>query len=278
MRVADVLFRRDMLGPSLLNLAASITGLLLIEKLVLDCLLPKWIPSIEAFESLLGKWEAVAFIATLNSTISFWAFGSLFALPAIFKVRYWKIQERDMEMQKLFSSLPLIIFNFALQVLVGLPGMLYGLPTKAFDWHALPNTNVLLRDVVVWLVVEEICFFYVHRWLHENKWMYAKVHKIHHTWTSPISLVAIYCHPFEHLVSNILPVLLGPILCGSHAAAVAVFLFVGTLHTLIVHSGYWFCDDNGMHDEHHAKFNVNFGVLGFMDSLYGTYQLPPGAK
>ena len=38
--------------------------------------------------------------------------------------------------------------------------------------------------------------------------------------------------------------------------------------------GYWFCDDNGMHDEHHNKFNVNFGVTGMMDKWYGTYQLP----
>ena len=29
-----------------------------------------------------------------------------------------------------------------------------------------------------------------------------------------------------------------------------------------------------MHDEHHAKFNVNFGVTGMMDKWYGTYQLP----
>ena len=171
-----------------------------------------------------------------------------------------------------------IIFNFLLQVLVGLPIMIYGLPESSYDWRALPSTDILARDVIIWLLVEEVCFFYVHKWLHDNKKMYAAVHKIHHTWTAPISLVAIYCHPFEHLASNLTPVLLGPILCGSHAAALAIFLAVGTIHTLIVHSGYWFCDDNGMHDEHHAKFNVNFGVMGLMDSFYGTYQLPPGAR
>lgn len=156
--------------------------------------------------------------------------------------------------------------------------MIYGLPESSYDWRALPSTDILARDVIIWLLVEEVCFFYVHKWLHDNKKMYAAVHKIHHTWTAPISLVAIYCHPFEHLASNLTPVLLGPILCGSHAAALAIFLAVGTIHTLIVHSGYWFCDDNGMHDEHHAKFNVNFGVMGLMDSFYGTYQLPPGAR
>ena len=278
-RVSDGLFRRDMLGPSFINLVTSITGLLLIEKLILDFVMPSLIPSIEAFEVFVGKWPAVCIIATINSVVSFWGFGLIFALPALFKVKSWKIQvTKEVNIQMLLDSLPLISFNFVLQILVGLPVMIYGLPESSYDWRALPSTDVVARDVIVWLLVEEVAFFYVHKWLHENKKMYASVHKIHHTWTAPISLVAIYCHPFEHLVSNLAPVLLGPVLCQSHAAALAIFLAVGTIHTLIVHSGYWFCDDNGMHDEHHAKFNVNFGVMGLMDSLYGTYQLPPGAR
>ena len=236
-RVSDGLFRRDMLGPSFMNLVTSITGLLLIEKLILDFILPSWIPSIEAFEVFMGKWPAVCIIATINSVVSFWGFGLIFALPALFKVKSWKIQaNKDLDFKLLLDSLPLIAFNFVLQVLVGLPIMIYGLPESSYDWRALPSTDVLARDVIIWLLVEEVCFFYVHKWLHENKKMYASVHKIHHTWTSPVSFVAIYCHPFEHLLSNVTPVLLGPILCSSHAAALAVFLAVGTIHTLIVHS------------------------------------------
>merc|ERR1719188_68671 len=94
--------------------------------------------------------------------------------------------------------------------------------------------------------------------------------------TAPVSLVAIYCHPLEHILSNVAPLLAGPLLCGSHVVAIAVYLFLGQVHTTAVHSGYWICDDNGMHDEHHAKFNVNFGVTGLMDLLYGTYRLPAG--
>eukprot|EP00449_Zooxanthella_nutricula_P029837 CAMPEP_0198489010 /NCGR_PEP_ID=MMETSP1462-20131121/1153_1 /TAXON_ID=1333877 /ORGANISM="Brandtodinium nutriculum, Strain RCC3387" /LENGTH=139 /DNA_ID=CAMNT_0044217497 /DNA_START=92 /DNA_END=507 /DNA_ORIENTATION=- len=73
------------------------------------------------------------------------------------------------------------------------------------------------------------------------------------------------------------PLLAGPILCGSHVASVGVLLLLGLVHTTAVHSGYWICDDDGMHDEHHRQFNVNYGVVGIMDVWYGTYRLPAGA-
>lgn len=111
-RVADGLFRRDMLGPSFINLVTSITGLLLIEKLILDYVLPSWIPTIEAFELFVGKWQAVCIIAIMNSLVSFWGFGLIFALPALFKVKSWKIQiNKDMDVKMLFEALPLILFQ-----------------------------------------------------------------------------------------------------------------------------------------------------------------------
>mmetsp|Transcript_72055 Transcript_72055/g.166937 ORF Transcript_72055/g.166937 Transcript_72055/m.166937 type:complete len:97 (-) Transcript_72055:82-372(-) len=86
-----------------------------------------------------------------------------------------------------------------------------------------------------------------------------------------------YCHPFEHLLCNITPILLGPLLCGSHVAAIGVFVFLGLVHSVSLHSGYWISDDNGMHDAHHTQFNVNYGVMGVLDAWYGTYILPERA-
>merc|ERR1719414_2238839 len=125
--------------------------------------------------------------------------------------------------------------------------------------------------------MEEVCFYHFHRLFHESKKLYAMIHKLHHTWTAPVSVIAIYCHPVEHILCNVSPVMVGPVLCGSHVVAISIFVSLGLIHTLAVHSGYWICDDNGMHDEHHAKFNVNYGVMGVLDVLSGTYSLPAGA-
>jgi len=173
--------------------------------------------------------------------------------------------------------MPLVVLNFVIAIVVMPAALLALLPASSFDWRALPTPATLARDVTVWLLVQEVTFFYVHRWLHENKKMYARIHKLHHTWTAPISVVAIYAHPFEHVVSNLLPPFAGIVLVRAHVSTLFIHTIVGIIHTQAVHSGYFFCDDNGMHDEHHRSFNVNYGVFGILDWYYGSYVLPPTA-
>eukprot|EP00411_Alexandrium_monilatum_P037043 CAMPEP_0175398178 /NCGR_PEP_ID=MMETSP0095-20121207/35360_1 /TAXON_ID=311494 /ORGANISM="Alexandrium monilatum, Strain CCMP3105" /LENGTH=266 /DNA_ID=CAMNT_0016696891 /DNA_START=15 /DNA_END=814 /DNA_ORIENTATION=- len=231
--VADMIFRRDMMGPSFGNIAATVTGLLLFEKLCLDVLLPPLAPQLESLVLERGLPTFLLTGSVLLFTVAFWGVGSLFALPALLGASRWKIQaDRRVDHKALLRSMPLICLNFALGMVIA-PVVFYSfLPRESFDFRRTPNTRTLVRDVLVWLVVEEVMFFYTHRWMHENKRMYAAVHKLHHTWTAPISYVAIYCHPLEHVVSNLSPLLAGPVLCGSHVAAIGVFSFLGIVHTL----------------------------------------------
>jgi methylsterol monooxygenase len=267
-----------MLSPSFGHFVASTVGLVLVEQVSMKWLIPPTIPMLQALEVSLGRLPMNIFLGLVIGTLGFWGIGTLFALPALLHLDKWKIQvNKSLDSAALLRAMPLIVFNFLLGSFVG-PFVLYALlPERSFDWNELPTTSTLVRDAVVWLLVEEVMFFYVHRWLHENKRAYAAIHKLHHTWTAPVSYVAIYCNPIEHLSSNIAPLLAGPILCGSHTSAIGVFFFIGLVHTTAVHSGYWFCDDNGLHDEHHNKFNCNYGVMGILDSWYGTYRLPSGA-
>jgi hypothetical protein len=47
-------------------------------------------------------------------------------------------------------------------------------------------------------------------------------------WTSPIGITSIYAHPVEHVLSNVLPIGIGPLLLGSH---IVVFWYVRTQMT-----------------------------------------------
>jgi methylsterol monooxygenase len=72
----------------------------------------------------------------------------------------------------------------------------------------LPTLSKAVTDLFVYLVVEEILFYYFHRLLHHPH-VYKHIHKVHHQWTAPIAITAVYCHPIEHIVSNLLPVTMG---------------------------------------------------------------------
>jgi hypothetical protein len=73
----------------------------------------------------------------------------------------------------------------------------------------LPSAWEMGVDIMAVVIVDEILFYYGHRLFHESKWLYAKVHKIHHEFQYPCGLVAAYSHPFEMVVCNVVPLGVG---------------------------------------------------------------------
>ncbi|KAK3785829.1 hypothetical protein RRG08_050847 [Elysia crispata] len=135
----------------------------------------------------------------------------------------------------------------------------------------MPTFPWSVVEVTIFTLVEEIGFYYTHRMFHHPR-IYRFIHKKHHEWTAPIGLVAIYAHPVEHALSNLLPVALGPILLGSHLATAWMFWALALFSTTVAHCGYHLplLPSPEAHDYHHLKFNQNFGVLGVLDRLHGT--------
>ncbi|XP_063405666.1 fatty acid hydroxylase domain-containing protein 2-like [Mytilus trossulus] len=68
------------------------------------------------------------------------------------------------------------------------------------------------------------------------------------------------------------PVILGPIIMGSHLATAWVWYFVTLVSTTISHCGYHFpfLPSQEAHDFHHQMFMNCFGVLGILDRVHGT--------
>ncbi|XP_055705673.1 fatty acid hydroxylase domain-containing protein 2-like [Phlebotomus papatasi] len=231
--------------------------------------------------NIIGKdsftlWVIVPFTLT---TVLYWTFGGFYLFMDITEkpafLRKYKVQpgtNEPVEDEKLRKLLITVLFNqFGI-----------GLPMAILNWTVMrerslgpvelyPTPIRILFDLIVCLLLQEIGFYYSHRLLH-HRLLYKIIHKKHHEWTSPIAISAMYCHPIEHVFSNLMPPFLGLYVMRSHPATAWIWFSIAILATLNDHSDYHFplLPSPEAHDFHHLKFNNCFGVIGLLDWLHGT--------
>merc|ERR1712079_186619 len=166
--------------------------------------------------------------------------GALLTVPALVGVKIGKIQVKKVATVKhVLRDMPLVSLNYVLSIAFGsVVSILTAKETVMHDIMVdLPSWQRLVAQTVFSLLVTEMVFYHVHRTFHENKRLYAQVHKIHHTWPAPVALVATYAHPIEHVFCNLTSVFLGPILCGAHPVVAASYSLLFAIGAHGHHSG-----------------------------------------
>ncbi|MEE6478311.1 hypothetical protein FKM82_011812 [Ascaphus truei] len=212
-------------------------------------------------------------------SLSFWVYNAVLMLIDLtgkpnFITRY-RIQlgkNNPVDNVKLRQAALTVLFN---QLFISLPMVLLMYPVMQWRGNPcgteLPTFHWVLLELSVFVLIEEILFYYSHRLFHHPS-IYKHIHKKHHEWTAPVGVVSLYAHPLEHIFSNMLPPMVGPMLMGSHMATIMLWFCLALFSTTISHCGYHlpFLPSPEFHDFHHLKFNQCFGVLGVLDRLHGT--------
>nr|AFK11127.1 uncharacterized protein C5orf4-like protein [Callorhinchus milii] len=227
-----------------------------------------------------GKEWALFLLGTLViPTLVFWLFNALLTMVDLTgkprAVARYKIQigkNQPLDLSRLHQAVATVLVN---QFCLSLPMVVLMYPVM--QWRGspcgpeLPTFHWVLLELSVFGLLEELLFYYSHRLFHHPT-LYTRIHKKHHEWTAPIGVIALYAHPIEHVFSNMLPSMVGPILLGSHVATTMLWFCLALLVSTISHCGYHlpFLPSPEFHDFHHLKFNQCYGVLGVLDRLHGT--------
>ncbi|RDW67448.1 sterol desaturase family protein [Aspergillus mulundensis] len=180
----------------------------------------------------------------------------------------------SLQNQLLTSALHLAYLGTSHYFTSGRKNTIYTVPST------LPSTATMAKHILLSIILQDIIFYHAHRALHHPR-IYKHIHKKHHEFTTPIALAALYAHPVEYFLSNILPVALPPALLGAHIVTFWFMLTWALVLAIIAHCGYELPPIYGwnmeVHDMHHELFVGNFGTIGICDVLYGTRLTDPKA-
>lgn len=196
------------------------------------------------------------------SYLVFWIFGLiLYVMDAVKhpkNLKEYKIQQESSsgieKPGQLLKLIKVVLFNQLLSFVIS-----YVLQKNIGNYLGLQVTRQLpsfpkgLLDLVVFMFSYEFLFYYSHRILH-YKFLY-KIHKMHHEYQTPIGISALYCHPIEHVVSNLIPIISGFPLMRCHVVSALLWLNLVMITTVNDHSGYHipFLHSSELHDYHHLK-------------------------
>lgn len=126
--------------------------------------------------------------------------------------------------------------------------------------------------------------YFIHRYMHINKFLYKHIHSKHHTLVVPYAFGALYNHPLEGLLLDTVGGALSFLVSGMTPRTGIYFFSFATVKTVDDHCGLWlpgnvlhlfFQNNSAYHDIHHqlygSKYNFSQPFFVMWDKILGTY-------
>lgn len=99
----------------------------------------------------------------------------------------------------------------------------------------LPSAWETVTQLVVYSLVEDYLSYWIHRLLH-TKWVYEKIHRVHHEVRTPTGYAASYADGIELMMYGI-TLFAGPAIVPCHVITHWLWLSIRIMESMDAHSG-----------------------------------------
>ena len=129
---------------------------------------------------------------------------------------------------------------------------------------------VLIRQFVVAMIVPDTWQYFMHRYMHHNKFLYKHIHSQHHRLIVPYAYGALYNHPVEGLILDTVGGALSFPISGMSPRTSIFFFSFATIKTVDDHCGLClpgnlfhmvFKNNSAYHDVHHQLYGSKYNFF-----------------
>ncbi|KAK4253039.1 hypothetical protein QN277_010874 [Acacia crassicarpa] len=222
-------------------------------------------------------------MGTFAPVVVYWVYGGfLQLLPPLDNYRLHTRREQE---EKNLVSLSDVVKGVLFQQFVHAIVSLFMLTLAANGSGVIeqPSLPIQILQIIIAMFVLDTCQYFVHRYMHQNKFLYRHVHSQHHRLLVPYAIGALYNHPLEGLL-DILGGAISYLVSGMTARTAVVFYCFSVIKTIDDHCGLWlpgnlfhlfFENNTAYHDIHHQlqgfKYNYSQPFFPIWDKLLGTF-------
>ena len=224
-----------------------------------------WLYGITTYLILLSSWLICCITFEFIEFVGIWAERRIQSPPK------WSLKKKAIKM----SITNWLWLPFVLALVS--PFLEYRFPIKNFEL----SCNLVFK-MIFFFLLDDVWFYFYHRFLHLNPTLYKKYHKPHHAFTAPFCWTSHAVHPVEMMLQSF-GTFLGPVFFKMSLVELWLWFILRQTHGVLDHIGYelpWYLDllsclpgvgGTKFHDDHHKYFNVNFAsCFSFIDDFMGT--------
>ncbi|PON87516.1 Fatty acid hydroxylase [Trema orientale] len=237
--------------------------------------------------------ESDEVLGTVVPIIIYWAYSGMLALLGLILAENYRFHSKKDEEEKNLVPKGAVIKGVLLQqsiqaMVAAICFMVRGRDGADATLNHKTTTTatliILAKQLLIAMLVLDTWQYFMHRFMHQNKWLYKHIHSQHHRLMVPYAFGALYNHPLEGLLVDTFSGALAFLSSGMSPRTSIFFFSFATIKAVDDHCGLWlpgnlfhiiFKNNTAYHDVHHqlygTKYNFSQPFFVMWDKLLGTY-------